>query len=449
MVSYYNPVAMLSRTGSGHHHQYHHSSPTSNPYFPHNYPGYPHPHHAHHQGGGANSAVGVSSTQFSPNMAPDFNCNHQYPNHFGHMTPTDTALAAAAAPWNHPSAVYSACHRNLTSGYEEWSHQHGHHPLHTNFYSHQQPSTPSSSPSPNSSQQTIVAVGSHNGNHSPSSNVYSTNTTFKTEFGPCSGGNPQENSSQEMQTQGPVVSSAGPSIGTPHSPDSGMAISDGVSSSGSPATGIGGQHCLGGGGAHHLTSSVANLNGSMIGSQQNSNLNQQSLHTQRPAQARSPFEWMKKPAYSVPSNNNDLQSLNELKVTGSRKIYLNNNELYLSSTSLRKTRTKDKYRVVYSDTQRLELEKEFHFSRYITIRRKSELATMLGLSERQVKIWFQNRRAKERKVVRKREEMIHREKIATMAHMQNAVAAASGGMLSVNGPMCNQGNGTSIPSLMQ
>ena len=49
-----------------------------------------------------------------------------------------------------------------------------------------------------------------------------------------------------------------------------------------------------------------------------------------------------------------------------------------------KTRTKDKYRVVYSDHQRLELEKEFHYSRYITIRRKSELASLLALSERQV-----------------------------------------------------------------
>ncbi|KAL8190956.1 UNVERIFIED_CONTAM: Homeobox protein CDX-2 [Gekko kuhli] len=51
-----------------------------------------------------------------------------------------------------------------------------------------------------------------------------------------------------------------------------------------------------------------------------------------------------------------------------------------------KTRTKDKYRVVYTDHQRLELEKEFHYSRYITIRRKAELAATLGLSERQVRL---------------------------------------------------------------
>uniref|UniRef100_A0A3Q2CTH8 Caudal type homeobox 1a n=1 Tax=Cyprinodon variegatus TaxID=28743 RepID=A0A3Q2CTH8_CYPVA len=67
-----------------------------------------------------------------------------------------------------------------------------------------------------------------------------------------------------------------------------------------------------------------------------------------------------------------------------------------------KTRTKDKYRVVYTDHQRLELEKEFQCNRYITMRRKSDLSVSLGLSERQVKIWFQNRRAKERKINRKK-----------------------------------------------
>lgn len=61
--------------------------------------------------------------------------------------------------------------------------------------------------------------------------------------------------------------------------------------------------------------------------------------------------------------------------------------------------------MVYTDHQRIELEKEFTFNnKYITIRRKSELASNLGLSERQIKIWFQNRRAKERKQNKKRVE---------------------------------------------
>ena len=43
-------------------------------------------------------------------------------------------------------------------------------------------------------------------------------------------------------------------------------------------------------------------------------------------------------------------------------------------------------RQTYTRYQTLELEKEFHYSRYITIRRKAELANSVGLSERQVKI---------------------------------------------------------------
>ncbi|CAD5223276.1 unnamed protein product [Bursaphelenchus xylophilus] len=62
-----------------------------------------------------------------------------------------------------------------------------------------------------------------------------------------------------------------------------------------------------------------------------------------------------------------------------------------------RVRTCDKYRTVYSEQIRHVLESEFKKSEYLNADRKCGLATQLDMTERQIKIWFQNRRAKDRK----------------------------------------------------